>query len=190
MLRRKGDVSCLVESLNSWRERSGREIWQSHASAGFPVVAVVRAACELSCELNKKPGRTRFPKAREASQQSRPSNKRDAKLNASVRRFKRDLQRKAADFKRVQVAARDVKITSTTCLSIVGKVWRYLSDYARVASMPTRDMFDLNELLLAAREAHTEWRRQQQQRRWVLRSCRHVVWLPLCVCPCVCVCVY
>ncbi|CBN74927.1 conserved unknown protein [Ectocarpus siliculosus] len=44
------------------------------------------------------------------------------------------------------------------------QVWRYLSDYASVASMPTRDMFDLNELLLAAREAHTEWKRRQQQR--------------------------
>ncbi|CAN0308884.1 unnamed protein product, partial [Ectocarpus sp. 12 AP-2014] len=45
------------------------------------------------------------------------------------------------------------------------QVWRYLSDYASVASMPTRDMFDLKELLLAAREAHTEWRRRQQQQR-------------------------
>ncbi|CAM9828783.1 unnamed protein product, partial [Ectocarpus fasciculatus] len=45
------------------------------------------------------------------------------------------------------------------------QVWRYLSDYASVASMPTRDMFDLKELLLAAREAHTEWRRQQQQQQ-------------------------
>ncbi|CAM9654286.1 unnamed protein product, partial [Ectocarpus sp. 12 AP-2014] len=43
------------------------------------------------------------------------------------------------------------------------QVWRYLSDYASVASVPTRDMFDLKELLLAAREAHTEWRRRQQQ---------------------------
>lgn len=53
------------------------------------------------------------------------------------------------------------------CCGISTKVWRYLSEYAGVASMPTADMFDLKELLQAARDAHTEWRRQQQRRRCV-----------------------
>lgn len=43
------------------------------------------------------------------------------------------------------------------------QVWRYLSDYARVASMPKQDMFDLQQLLTAARSAHAEWRRQSQR---------------------------
>lgn len=44
-----------------------------------------------------------------------------------------------------------------------GQVWRYLSEYARVASMPKQDMFDLQQLLTAARSAHAEWRRQSQR---------------------------
>lgn len=43
-------------------------------------------------------------------------------------------------------------------------MWRYLSEYATVASLPKDDMFQLERLLTDARETHVEWRRRQ---RWV-----------------------
>eukprot|EP00903_Cladosiphon_okamuranus_P014882 g13781.t1 len=45
------------------------------------------------------------------------------------------------------------------------QVWRYLSDYADVASMPKSDMLDLKELFLAARGAHSDWVRQREWQR-------------------------
>lgn len=48
-------------------------------------------------------------------------------------------------------------------LSVCGQVWRYLSAYANVASMPKREMFDLRELLTTARGEHAEWYRRRQR---------------------------
>ncbi|CAN0041986.1 unnamed protein product, partial [Scytosiphon promiscuus] len=65
-------------------------------------------------------------------------------------------------------SARDPRHLERLCDALLVnsvQVWRYLSEYAGVASMPTTDMFDLKELLLKARDAHTEYRRRQQQQR-------------------------
>lgn len=44
-------------------------------------------------------------------------------------------------------------------------MWKYLSEYAGVASMPKSEMFYLEELLLSARSAHTDWVRQREWHR-------------------------